>query len=82
MKSLVIAHKPQTLDQFEVNVRRIITDRRQQLLDKVGNWRLHFIQPSDGAHIPEIMFNTNGINKAYIMAIAIIFMFYFKFVNL
>ncbi|GFX73456.1 uncharacterized protein TNCV_3402671 [Trichonephila clavipes] len=34
VKSLVYADKPQTLDHFEDNIRRVIADIRQQILEK------------------------------------------------
>ncbi|GFW54996.1 transposable element Tc3 transposase [Trichonephila clavipes] len=59
VKSLVYADKPQTLDQFEDNIRRVIADIRPQLLEKViENWtsRLDYIRASRGSHMPEIIF--------------------------
>ncbi|GFV25159.1 uncharacterized protein TNCV_592251, partial [Trichonephila clavipes] len=47
VKSLVYADKPQTLDHLEVNIRRVITDIRPQMLEKViENWtsRLDYIR--------------------------------------
>ncbi|GFS57503.1 putative DD41D transposase [Trichonephila clavipes] len=39
VKSLVYADKPQTLDQLEDNIRRVIADIRPQMLEKViENW--------------------------------------------
>ncbi|GFW03940.1 hypothetical protein TNCV_2050561 [Trichonephila clavipes] len=59
VKSLVYADKPQTLDYLEDNIRRVITDIRPQMLEKViENWtsRLNYIQASRGNHMPEIIF--------------------------
>ncbi|GFX00795.1 DUF4817 domain-containing protein [Trichonephila clavipes] len=49
VKSLVYADKPQTLDYFEDNIRRVIDDIRPQMLEKViENWtsRLDYIRAS------------------------------------
>ncbi|GFX24463.1 DUF4817 domain-containing protein [Trichonephila clavipes] len=59
VKSLVYADKPQTLDHLEDNIRRVIADIRQQMLEKViENWtsRLDYIRASRGSHMPEIIF--------------------------
>ncbi|GFT02397.1 uncharacterized protein TNCV_4625281 [Trichonephila clavipes] len=59
VKSLVYADKPQTLDHLEDNIRRVIADRRPQMLEKViKNWtsRLDYIRASRGSHMPEIIF--------------------------
>ncbi|GFW60728.1 DUF4817 domain-containing protein [Trichonephila clavipes] len=59
VKSLVYADKPQTLDHLEDNIRRLIADRRPQMLEKViENWtsRLDYIRASRGSHMPEIIF--------------------------
>ncbi|GFW00567.1 putative LOC100569746 [Trichonephila clavipes] len=59
VKSLVYADKPQTLDHLEDNIRRVITNIRPQMLEKViENWtsRLDYIRPSRGSHMPEIIF--------------------------
>ncbi|GFX00855.1 putative DD41D transposase [Trichonephila clavipes] len=59
VKSLVYADKPQTLDHLKDNIRRVITDIRPQMLEKViENWtsRLDYIRASRGSHIPEIIF--------------------------
>ncbi|GFU83072.1 putative DD41D transposase [Trichonephila clavipes] len=59
VKSLVYADKPQTLDNLEDNIRRVIADIRPQMLEKViENWtsRLDYIQASRGSHMPEIIF--------------------------
>ncbi|GFX97805.1 putative DD41D transposase [Trichonephila clavipes] len=56
VKSLVYADKPQKLDHLEDNIRRVITDIRPQMLEKViENWtsRLDY---SGGSHMPEIIF--------------------------
>ncbi|GFX48193.1 uncharacterized protein TNCV_4115281 [Trichonephila clavipes] len=58
-KSLVYADKPQTLDHLEDNIRRVIADRRPQMLEKIiKNWtsRLDFIRASRGSIMPEIIF--------------------------
>ncbi|GFW28880.1 hypothetical protein TNCV_202031 [Trichonephila clavipes] len=49
VKSLVYADEPQTLDHLEDNIRRVIADRRPQMLEKViENWtsRLDYIRAS------------------------------------
>ncbi|GFV63882.1 transposable element Tc3 transposase [Trichonephila clavipes] len=59
VKSLVYVDKPQTLDHLEDNIRRVIADIRQQMLEKViENWtsRLDYIRASCGSPIPEIIF--------------------------
>ncbi|GFT15405.1 transposable element Tc3 transposase [Trichonephila clavipes] len=59
VKPLVYADKPQTLDQLEDNIRRVIADIRPQMLEKViENWtsRLDYIRASRGSHMPEITF--------------------------
>ncbi|GFT02855.1 dystroglycan [Trichonephila clavipes] len=59
VKSLVYADKPQTLDHLEDNIRRVITDIRPQMLEKViENWtsRLDYIRASRGSPMPEIIF--------------------------
>ncbi|GFW36654.1 DUF4817 domain-containing protein [Trichonephila clavipes] len=59
VKSLVYADKPQTLDHFEDNIRRVIADIRPQMLEKViENWtsRLDYIRASRGSPMPEIIF--------------------------
>ncbi|GFV53478.1 transposase [Trichonephila clavipes] len=59
VKSLVYADKPQTLDHLEDNIRRVIADRRPQMLEKViENWtsRLDYIRASRGSHMQEIIF--------------------------
>ncbi|GFT99583.1 DUF4817 domain-containing protein [Trichonephila clavipes] len=56
LKSLVYADKPQTLDHLEDNIRRVISDIRPQMFEKViENWtsRLDYIRAS---HMPEIIF--------------------------
>ncbi|GFS95150.1 uncharacterized protein TNCV_2704971 [Trichonephila clavipes] len=55
LKSLVYADKPQTLDHFEDNIRRVIADIRPQMLEKViENWtsRLDYIRASRGSPMP------------------------------
>ncbi|GFX37505.1 hypothetical protein TNCV_4899351 [Trichonephila clavipes] len=57
--SLVYADKPQTLDNLEDNIRRVIADIRPQMLEKViENWtsRLDYIRASRGSPMPEIIF--------------------------
>ncbi|GFW90943.1 uncharacterized protein TNCV_1758171 [Trichonephila clavipes] len=59
VKSSVYADKPQTLDNLEDNIRRVIADIRPQMLEKViENWtsRLDYIRASRGSHMPEIIF--------------------------
>ncbi|GFU75707.1 putative DD41D transposase [Trichonephila clavipes] len=59
VKSLVYADKPQTLDHLEDSIRRVITDIRPQMLEKViENWtsRLDYIRASRGSPMPEIIF--------------------------
>ncbi|GFU48634.1 putative DD41D transposase [Trichonephila clavipes] len=59
VKSLVYADKPQTLDQLEDNIRRVIANIRSQMLEKViENWtsRLDYIRASRGSLMPEIIF--------------------------
>ncbi|GFX65509.1 hypothetical protein TNCV_4735552 [Trichonephila clavipes] len=59
VKSLVYADKPQTLDHLEDNIRRVIADKRPQMLEKViENWtsRLDYIRASSGSPMPEIIF--------------------------
>ncbi|GFW04871.1 putative LOC100569746 [Trichonephila clavipes] len=55
VKSLVYADKPQTLDHLEDNIRRVITDIRPQMLEKViENWtsRLDYIRASRASPMP------------------------------
>ncbi|GFW65490.1 hypothetical protein TNCV_1776341 [Trichonephila clavipes] len=57
--SLVYADKPQTLDHLEDNIRRVIADRRPQMLEKVmenRTSRLDYIRASRGSPMPEIIF--------------------------
>ncbi|GFX85918.1 transposable element Tc3 transposase [Trichonephila clavipes] len=59
VQSLVYTDKPQTLDHLEGNIRRVIVDIRQQMLEKViENWtsRLDYIRASRGSRMPEIIF--------------------------
>ncbi|GFT66228.1 transposable element Tc3 transposase [Trichonephila clavipes] len=59
VKLLVYADKPQTLDNLEGNIRRVIADIRPQMLEKViENWtsRLDYIRASRGSPMPEIIF--------------------------
>ncbi|GFU23162.1 uncharacterized protein TNCV_3515981 [Trichonephila clavipes] len=59
VKSLVYAYKPQTLDHFKNNIRRVIADIRPQMLEKViENWmsKLDYIRASRGSPMPEIVF--------------------------
>ncbi|GFW71415.1 putative DD41D transposase [Trichonephila clavipes] len=58
VKSLVYADKPQTLDDLEDNIRRVIVDIRPQMLEKViENWtsRLDYIRASRGSPMPDII---------------------------
>ncbi|GFW60129.1 putative transposable element [Trichonephila clavipes] len=58
VKSLVYADKPQTLDHLEDNIRRVITDIRPQMLEKIiENWTsiLDYIRASRGSHMSENM---------------------------
>ena len=57
--SLVYADKPETIDQLEDNIRRVIADIRPQMLEKViKNWtsRLDYVRASRDDHMPEIIF--------------------------
>ncbi|GFW91083.1 hypothetical protein TNCV_1759571 [Trichonephila clavipes] len=57
--SLVYANKPQAFEHLEDNIRRVIADRRSQMLEKViENWtsRLDYIRASRGSHMPKIIF--------------------------
>ncbi|GFS92008.1 uncharacterized protein TNCV_1931701 [Trichonephila clavipes] len=59
VKSLVYADKPQTLDNSEDNIRRVISDIRPQMLEKVfENWtsRFDYIRASRGSPMPEMIF--------------------------
>ncbi|GFW54968.1 hypothetical protein TNCV_2785831 [Trichonephila clavipes] len=59
VKSLVYADKTETRDHLEDNIRRVIADIRQQMLEKViENWtcRLDYIRASCGSPMPEIIF--------------------------
>ncbi|GFT02857.1 putative DD41D transposase [Trichonephila clavipes] len=59
VKSLVYADKPQTLDQLEDNIPRVIADIWPRMLEKViENWtsRLDYIRASRGSPMPEIIF--------------------------
>ncbi|GFS63185.1 putative DD41D transposase [Trichonephila clavipes] len=59
VKSLVYADKPQTLENLEDNIRRVIADIRPQMLEKViESWtsRLYYIRASRGSPMPEIIF--------------------------
>ncbi|GFT50199.1 transposable element Tc3 transposase [Trichonephila clavipes] len=59
VKSLVFVDKPQTLDHWEGNIRRVIADIRPQIMEKViENWtaRLGYIRASRGSPMPEIIF--------------------------
>ncbi|GFV76156.1 transposable element Tc3 transposase [Trichonephila clavipes] len=59
VKSLVYVDKPQTLDQLEDNICRVIADIRPQMLEKViENWtsRLDYIRASRGNPKPKIIF--------------------------
>ncbi|GFS80836.1 putative transposable element [Trichonephila clavipes] len=59
VKSLVCADLPQTLDHLEDNIRRVIADIQQQMLEKfIENWtsRLDYIRASRGSPMTEIIF--------------------------
>ncbi|GFT89613.1 transposable element Tc3 transposase [Trichonephila clavipes] len=60
VKSLVYVDKLQTLDHLEENIRRVISDKRPQMLEKKSskNWtsRLDYIRASRGSPVPEIIF--------------------------
>ncbi|GFX60914.1 putative transposable element [Trichonephila clavipes] len=59
VKSLVYADKPQTLDDLEDHIRRVIANIRPQMLEIVfENWtiRLVYIRASRGSPMPEIIF--------------------------
>ncbi|GFY15609.1 hypothetical protein TNCV_1282571 [Trichonephila clavipes] len=59
MNALEGQDKPQMLDHLEDNIRRVISDIRPQMLEKViKNWtsRLDYIRASRGSHMPEIIF--------------------------
>ncbi|GFY31435.1 DUF4817 domain-containing protein [Trichonephila clavipes] len=59
VKLLVYADKPETFDNLEDNIRRVIADIRPQMLEKViENWtsRLDYIRASCGSPMPEIIF--------------------------
>ncbi|GFU48299.1 DUF4817 domain-containing protein [Trichonephila clavipes] len=59
LKSWVYADKPQTLDHLVDNIRRVITDIRPQMLEKVIEnltSRLDYIRASRGSPMPEIIF--------------------------
>ncbi|GFT04620.1 hypothetical protein TNCV_333871 [Trichonephila clavipes] len=59
VKSLVYADKPQAPEHLEDNIRRVIADIRQQMLEKViENWTSisDYIRSSRGSHMPEIIF--------------------------
>ncbi|GFX93189.1 transposable element Tc3 transposase [Trichonephila clavipes] len=79
VKALVYVDKPQTLEHFEDNIRRDITDIRPQMLEKViENWksRLDYIRASRGSHMPEIIFKISppealrNINFCVVQSIA------------
>ena len=56
-----VACKPETIDGFEENIRRVIADIRPQMLQKmVENWAslLEFIRAILGGHLTEIIFKT------------------------
>ncbi|GFT49218.1 transposable element Tcb2 transposase [Trichonephila clavipes] len=65
VKSLIYADKPQTLDDLEDNIRRVIADIRPQMLEKViENWtsRLDYIRASRGSPMPEIIFKIRHLD--------------------
>ncbi|GFW23578.1 hypothetical protein TNCV_4091211 [Trichonephila clavipes] len=62
-KSLVYADKPQTLDYWEDNIRRVIADIRPQMLEKViENWtsRLDYIRASRSSHMQKSYLKCNA----------------------
>ncbi|GFV04593.1 putative DD41D transposase [Trichonephila clavipes] len=63
VKSLVYADKPQSLDNLEDNIRRVIADIRPQMLKIIENWtsRLYYIRASRGSPMPEIIFKIISI---------------------
>ena len=59
VKSKVYADKPATIQQLEINIRRVIAEIQAETLLKVcQNWtaRLRYIRASCGGHMPEIIF--------------------------
>ncbi|GFX59360.1 putative DD41D transposase [Trichonephila clavipes] len=58
VKSLVYTDKPQTLDNLEDNICRVIADLRPQMEKVIENWtsRLDYIRASRGSHMQEIIF--------------------------
>ncbi|GFS82936.1 hypothetical protein TNCV_1568221 [Trichonephila clavipes] len=66
--SLVYADKPQTLDHLEDNIRRVIADRRPQMLEKViENWtsRLDYIRASRGSHSQKSYLKCNATRLSF-----------------
>ncbi|GFU21637.1 hypothetical protein TNCV_2423321 [Trichonephila clavipes] len=52
-----------TVDHLEDNIRRVITDIRPQMLEKVIEYwtsRLDYIRASCGSHMPEIIIKCNA----------------------
>ena len=59
VKSKVYADKPATIQQLEINIRRVIAEIQPETLLKVcQNWtaRLRYIRASRGEDMPEIIF--------------------------
>ncbi|XP_054283494.1 uncharacterized protein LOC129000557 [Macrosteles quadrilineatus] len=59
VKSQIYADEPQTLNDLEANIPRVIGGIQPQLLERVfKNWtsRLGFLRERNGAHMPEIIF--------------------------
>lgn len=61
MKSLVYAHKHETIDGLAENIWFVIACVRPKLLKKVDEtwtYRLEFIRANRGSHLPEVIFKT------------------------
>ena len=59
MKSKVYENKPETLDELEANIQRIIGDITPAVLNQViENWTpvLEHVRVSRGEHMPKIIF--------------------------
>ena len=53
--------KPETLNDLEANIERVIGDINPQILEKVSeNWvsRIRHVRASRGGHTPEVIFKT------------------------
>ncbi|GFX98511.1 retrovirus-related Pol polyprotein from transposon opus [Trichonephila clavipes] len=71
VKSLVYADKPQTLDDLEDNIRRVIADIRPQMLEKVienRTSRLDYLRASRGSPMPEIIFKIKDYEEEFVRA--------------